>query len=341
LKAFYHKNQNKHSPKFYIKHGKPTPAKEIPEREDVFIKVINELNIPLEEANDFGMSFISAVHTPNYLFFLKTIYPKWALLSEPSSEIFPESHPVKHTPSYPKDTIGQIGWHIMDLSCPIGEESWLGAYASAQTAISAADCIATGKSSTAYAACRPPGHHAHSDAAAGFCILNNSAIAAERLLKDFDRVAILDVDLHHGNGTQAIFWNRRDVMTISIHADPAICYPHFWGYEHEKGEGQGYGFNINYPIPEGTSDNDYMSVLEKAIDQLKAYSPDVIILALGLDASEQDPIDMLGLTTAGFSEIGQRVKALNLPILIVQEGGYISPILGDNLAALLKAFINE
>lgn len=340
MKAFYHQDQNQHSPKFYMKNGKAISAREVPERGDIFRDVMSKMNIALEEARDFGLSYIAKVHSPDYLTFLRTVYPKWAALPDASEEIIPKSNPGRYVATYPKDIIGQVGWHIMDTSCPLGAGTWKGVYASAQTAISAASSVAEGEEKVAYAVCRPPGHHAYPDGGAGFCFLNNSAIATERLLETFKRVAILDVDLHHGNGTQAIFWRRRDVMTVSIHADPAFCYPHYWGYEHERGEGQGYGFNVNYPIPAGTGDESYMLTLDEALTEIQSYSPDAIVVALGLDASEQDPFAVLEITTQGFQEIATRIKALDLPTLIVQEGGYISPILGNNLEAFLTPFLD-
>jgi len=339
MKAFYHSEQELHYPKFYMKNGKQIEAREIPERGEIFRDVLTQLNIELLTSSDFGMSYISKVHSPDYITFLSTIYGKWATMPDASEEIIPKSNPARYDATYPKCVIGQVGWHLMDTSCPLGKTTWDGVYASAQTALSAADSIATKESKYAYALCRPPGHHAYSDGAAGFCFLNNASIAAERLLKDFERVAIIDVDVHHGNGTQAIFWERSDVMTISIHADPAYCYPHYWGYEHEKGKGQGFGYNLNFPVAEGTSDQEYFIALEQAIEQLKSYSPDAVILSLGLDASEHDPFAVLKLTTEGFGKIGEYIKKINLPTLIIQEGGYISPILGKNLAAVLKNFI--
>ena len=340
MKAFYHQDQSQHDPKFYMKNGKPIPAREKPERGDIFRQVLADLNISINPAKDFGLSYISEVHSPDYVDFLRTVYAKWKQLPDASEEIIPKSNPGRYAATYPKDVIGQVGWHLMDTSCPLGEGTWKGVYASAQTAISAADALANKECTSAYAVCRPPGHHAFSDGGAGFCFLNNSAIAAQRLLKDFNRVAILDVDLHHGNGTQAIFWRRKDVMTLSIHADPAYCYPHYWGYAHEKGEGEGFGYNVNLPISEGTGDAEFLETLDIALEQLDVYAPDAVIIALGLDASEQDPFAVLSLTTEGFGEIGKRVKALNKPTLFVQEGGYISPILGSNLAAVLTPFRN-
>ncbi|WP_417584183.1 histone deacetylase family protein [Nitrincola sp.] len=338
MKAFYHPDQTKHDPKFYMKNGNRIQAREVPERSLIFQRTLQQMGIPLCTAEDVGMGLIARVHSPDYLSFLKSVYARWETLPEASEEIIPKSNPGRYAATYPKDIIGQVGWHLMDTSCPVGAGTWPGVYASAQTAISAAHAVASGDVNSSYAVCRPPGHHAYSDGCAGFCFLNNSAIAAERLLESFGRVAILDVDLHHGNGTQAIFWNRRDVMTLSIHADPACCYPHFWGYAHERGAGDGLGYNLNLPIPENTGDAEYMRYLDQALETLEGFAPDAIILALGLDASEQDPFAVLKLTTEGFAEIGRRVNSLKKPTVIVQEGGYVSPILGENLAAVLQAF---
>lgn len=339
MKAFYHLDQSQHDPKFYMKNGNRIEAREVPARGDVFRGVLATLDIPVVEARDHGIGMIGKVHSPDYLSFLRSVYPRWSQLPDASEEIIPKSNPSRYASTYPQDIIGQVGWHLMDTSCPLGAGTWKGVYASAQTAISAAAAVAERETRYAYAICRPPGHHAYSDGGAGFCFLNNAAIAAERLRESYDRVAILDVDLHHGNGTQAIFWNRRDVMTISIHADPSFCYPHYWGYAHERGAADGFGYNLNLPIPEGTNDQGYMAALDKAIEALESFAPDAIILALGLDASEHDPFAVLKVTTNGFSHIGQRVQALDKPTLIVQEGGYISPILGDNLSAVLRPFI--
>lgn len=338
MKAFYHPNQALHDPKFYMKNGQKIQAREIPLRGKIFTDALSKMQIPLLEANDFGFDYISKVHTPDYLSFLRSSYDEWQKLPDSSEEIIPKSSPSRYAATYPKDITGQVGWHLMDTSCPIGPGTWNGAYASAQTATSAADAVASGESKYSYAVCRPPGHHAYKDGCAGFCFLNNSAIAAERLLKHFSKVAILDVDLHHGNGTQSIFWYRKDVMTISIHADPAYCYPHYWGYAHERGEADGFGYNLNIPIPESTDDRGYMNYLHKALDALENFNPDAIVIALGLDASEQDPFAVLNISTKGFEKIASKIKQVNKPTVIVQEGGYVSPILGDNLAAFLKPF---
>ena len=223
---------------------------------------------------------------------------------------------------------------MTDTSCPIGPHTWASAYASAQTAIHAADLTHEGQQT--YALCRPPGHHAFSDLAGGFCYLNNSAIAAERLRARGRRPVILDIDLHHGNGTQGIFYHRADVLTISLHAHPERFYPFFWGYEAETGEGEGEGANLNLPLARGSGDINFLNTLDKAFAKIADWGADAIVLALGLDAFLGDPFAGLAVTTKGFAEISHAIKSLNLPTLIVQEGGYLCPELGDNLAAVLE-----
>ena len=189
-----------------------------------------------------------------------------------------------------------------------------------------------------YALCRPPGHHAFADMAGGFCFLNNSAIAAAHLRQRHERVAILDVDVHHGNGTQGIFYERGDVLTISIHADPAWFYPFVWGYAHERGAGAGLGANFNIPLPLGTGDDDFIAALARAKAMLAAFAPGALVVALGLDASEHDPLAGLAVTTDGFHRIGAAIASIGLPTVFVQEGGYLSDILGANLTAVLGGF---
>jgi acetoin utilization deacetylase AcuC-like enzyme len=189
-----------------------------------------------------------------------------------------------------------------------------------------------------YALARPPGHHAAKDLAGGFCYLNNCAIGAEMLRSRFARVAILDIDVHHGNGTQEIFYDRGDVLTVSLHADPMRFYPFFWGHAVERGEGAGLGANYNLPLPRGTNDETYLQALERALARIRAFAPGALVVALGLDAFEGDPFQGLAITTGGFERIAERIAGLQVPTLIVQEGGYLCDGLGDNLTAFLRGF---
>jgi acetoin utilization deacetylase AcuC-like enzyme len=227
---------------------------------------------------------------------------------------------------------------MADASCPIAESSWESACWSAWSSVEAADTVLRG-AREAYALCRPPGHHAFADMAGGFCYLNNTAIAAERLARAGNRVAVLDVDLHHGNGTQAIFYAREDVLTISLHADPVRFYPFFWGHANERGEGRGTGYNLNLPLPRGTKDDGYLAALEQGLARIRAFAPDALVVALGLDAFEGDPFGGLAISTEGYGRMAQAIgKALAMPAILVQEGGYLCEALGANLTAFLAGF---
>jgi acetoin utilization deacetylase AcuC-like enzyme len=174
--------------------------------------------------------------------------------------------------------------------------------------------------------------------AGGFCFLNNSAIAAQHLRQAHDRVAILDVDLHHGNGTQGVFYARPDVLTVSIHADPIRFYPFFWGHAPERGEGPGLGYNFNLPLPRHSADEPFLEALDAGIERIRAFAPGAVVIALGLDAFEGDPFGGLSVTTDGFARIGERCAGLGLPTAIIQEGGYVCDALADNLTAFLTGF---
>jgi len=193
----------------------------------------------------------------------------------------------------------------------------------------------------AYALCRPPGHHAGTDLYGGYCYLNNAAIAAQHLAGGLERaerhrVAILDIDFHHGNGTQQIFYEREDVLFVSIHADPAREYPFFAGYADERGAGAGLGYTLNYPLEAGVADGRYLAVLDRALAAVAEYAPRYLVLSAGFDTFGGDPIGDFALSTAAYPAIGRRIAALGLPTLVVQEGGYAIAALGENAAGLLR-----
>jgi acetoin utilization deacetylase AcuC-like enzyme len=192
---------------------------------------------------------------------------------------------------------------------------------------------------TVFALCRPPGHHAGADYVGGYCYLNNAAIAAEAALAaGRSRVAILDIDYHHGNGTQDIFWARGDVLFVSIHADPSTDYPFFWGYADEVGEGEGEGATFNLPLPRGTRMPQFAAALDAALDRVAHFAPDLLICSYGADTFAGDPISHFSIETRDYQEIGRRIAALNLPTLIVMEGGYAVDALGENVASFLTGF---
>ena len=201
----------------------------------------------------------------------------------------------------------------------------------------AADHVArTGED--AYALCRPPGHHAYPDLMTGVCYLNNAAIAAERLVAAHGRAAVLDIDVHHCNGTQHIFWTRPDVMVASVHCDPRQTAPYYAGYADETGAGAGQGANLNVPLPMGTADDGFLAGLDQAVSAVQRFDPAVLVVSLGFDASEHDPTRTFKVTQDGFTEAARRIRTLGRPTLLVQEGGYLSPHLGGLLQAFLAAF---
>lgn len=339
LKAVYDEKQALHDPQFYLVRGKVVRCFEQPERADRLKAGLERLSIPLAEAKDFGPAPRAAIHTPEYLSFLRTAYDEWQKLpGEIGPEVVANVHPQRYTATYPKGIVGRAGWHMADTSCAMGPNTFEGACASANTALTAAHFIVEGDKQ-AYALCRPPGHHAFCDMAGGFCFLNNTAIAAQFLKQKYSRVAILDVDVHHGNGTQGIFYRRSDVLTISIHCDPINYYPFHWGHRNERGEGDGEGYNINIPLPALSGDEVFLDAIAEARSAIKAYAADVLVIALGLDASEHDPLRGLSVTTPGFASIARAIRDLGLPTLYVQEGGYLSDILTDNLASFLGALL--
>lgn len=337
MQVVYHEAQKAHDPETFLVNGAQQRSPEQPGRVDALLTAAREQGHGVVAPADYGLGPVAAVHTPEYIQFLQNAYTRWSRIEGASKEIVPNIHPDRRTVGYPKSVVGQAGYHMADTACPISAATWGSATASANTAVHAARLLDQG-APTAYALCRPPGHHAFKDLAGGFCFLNNSAIAAQDLRRTAARVAILDVDLHHGNGTQGIFYDRADVLTVSIHADPARFYPFFWGHAAERGEGPGMGYNLNLPLPRGSGDDAFISALADALVRIEAFGPDAVVVALGLDAYEGDPFGGLAVTTPGFARIAEAIAGLKLPTLLVQEGGYLCDDLGPNLASFLGAF---
>ena len=338
MKAFCSaERQRRHDPRQFLVSGAPQANPEVPARLDRLLEAVLSAGHKVVAPEDHGLGPIAAVHTPEYIQFLSGIYARWARIEGASEEVVPNIHPDRRSAGYPRSAVGQAGYHMADTACPIGAESWESIRWSANAAVSAAEHVHVG-ARVAYALCRPPGHHAFPDMAGGFCYVNNTAVAATVLRRAHARVAIVDVDLHHGNGTQAIFYRRADALTVSIHADPVRFYPFFWGYAGERGAGPGLGTNLNLPLPRGSGDAEFLEALERASERVTAFAPGALVVALGLDAFEGDPFGGLALTTEGFGRIGARLAELGLPTVIVQEGGYLCDALGDNLASFLGAF---
>lgn len=335
MRAFLDGRQALHDPQMFMANGTRLPNPEQPARIGVLQAGAEAAGAVFDAPRDFGLGPLAAVHTAEYLAFLQTIHPRWKRIEGAADEVIPNIHPDRRSANYPKSAVGQAGYHQADTACPIAAGTWEAAYWSAQSALAAAEVVAGGER-VAYALCRPPGHHAFADLAGGFCFLNNSGIAAEWLCGRGLRVAVLDVDVHHGNGTQGMFYHRRDVLTVSLHADPDRFYPFFWGAAQERGVGEGMGFNLNLPLPRGTDDTGYLAALDVALARIRAFGADVVVVALGLDAHEADPFQGFRVTTGGFTRIAAAIAGLGLPLVVVQEGGYLQPALGANLTAFLQ-----
>jgi acetoin utilization deacetylase AcuC-like enzyme len=337
--TLYDPVQRSHAPETFIVAGRPQPIPEKPERIDMLLEGVKALGGEVRKPPLIGNEVITFVHDPSYVAFLETLRERWARVPGSSDIPLPNVYAIQR-PSLPPLTlpdavVGQAGYYLGDGACPVTATTLAAARASAACAAEAARLVLAGDK-VVYALCRPPGHHAASDLAAGFCFFNNSAIAAELLTRAGKRVAILDIDVHHGNGTEAIFYDRADVLTVSIHAHPKRFYPFFWGYEDERGRGTGEGYNINLPRERGLDVEGYLAALDEAFKAIAAFGADHLVLAAGLDISVEDPFQGFAIRTENFATIGRAIAELKLPMAVMQEGGYPSPSLGRNLAALLE-----
>jgi acetoin utilization deacetylase AcuC-like enzyme len=335
----FHETQRSHAPSAYVVAGKPQPIPETPARIDMLLEGVARLALPVVNPPEIADDALTLVHSHRYVRFLATLWQRWQRQTDasetPLANVFALGRATLPPVGYPDSVVGQVGYHFGDASCPMTAETFAAARASAATALHGAALLAAGERQV-YALCRPPGHHAAADMAAGFCFFNNAALAAERLTRAGRRVAILDIDVHHGNGTQAIFYGRADVLTVSLHVHPKRFYPFFWGYAEERGAGAGEGFNLNLPLDRGTALAPYLAALDRALARIAEFAPDVLVVAAGLDISADDPFQGCAIATPEFGAIGRAIGALRLPQLIVQEGGYPSPSLGANLAQLLE-----
>lgn len=337
MKAVFSALQLGHAPTRYLSKGNIVGYPDSVERARALLEGARLAGASICAARRQGAEGFGTVHDAAYLAFLRSAFARWREIPETGPELMPSLRPTIAHHNFGDHILAVAGRYMMDFSCPIVAETWTSAEASALTAITAADLVLKGEP-VAYALCRPPGHHAYGNRASGFCYLNNSAIAAERLRGQHGRVAILDIDIHHGNGTQAIFYARADVLTVSVHADPAQYYPFYWGSAAEMGEEAGEGFNLNLPLALGSDDDTWLEAIDRGLDRIEAFAPGALVVALGLDAHEKDPLQGARVTQGGFARAARRIAGLGLPTVIVQEGGYLTEHLSDNLAIFLSTF---
>ncbi|CUH65854.1 Acetylpolyamine aminohydrolase [Thalassovita gelatinovora] len=338
MKCFYAASTELHDPVFRLSAGVVAQNAEQAERAHLLLAGLAKLGFATEEpAADVPRDILEKVHTQRFLQFMETAWDEWQTLPNAGKEVVPNVHALNKVKTYPSHILGKAGWHLGDTSAPIGEHSWEAALAGAATAYAAAQAVLQG-ADAAYGLCRPPGHHSSADVAAGHCIVNNTATAVETLRTKNRKVAVLDIDVHHGNGTQDIFYERGDVLTISIHATPEDYYPFFVGYANEAGAGAGEGFNVNMPLARSTSDDGWCDTIATALDRIAEFAPDALVVALGLDAHENDPLKGLQVTFDGFTRAGSMIAGAGLPTVLIQEGGYLSPDLSTSLTAFLSGY---
>jgi acetoin utilization deacetylase AcuC-like enzyme len=338
LPVFYSPAQLEHQPTKELSDGQLVDAFETPARVQSILEALQKSQfVRFDDVAQFGLKDYARVHADAYLHFLEQFWTNWTAAGR-ASEAFPFVWPVRdfRADKVPTHIDGQLGRFSFDAGTPLTKGTWSAAKASANAALSGAMALNQG-AALAFSLCRPPGHHAGRDYFGGYCFLNNAAIAAQSLIdQGAKRVSILDVDYHHGNGTQAIFYDRADVQFISIHADPMVEYPYFLGHADEKGEGKGEGYNVNYPLSHGTQFAAWMVALENAIAKIDAYAPDAVLISLGADIYEGDPISQFKIREDEFIKIGARLAELKGPKLVIMEGGYAVGALGDNVTSFLR-----
>ena len=336
MQVFFHPDQMKHDPQTYFSRGMMRKPSEVPERMANLLAAVRKLGYPIVEPQDHGDEIIAAVHSRDYLDFLRDAHAEWKQVpADWGDEVL--SNIFVRCPGKPRSILAKAAHYIADGSAPIGAGTYQAVYWSAQSALAGAKALLEGESE-AYALCRPPGHHARKEGAGGHCYLNNAAIAAQSLRSRVDRIAILDPDMHHGQGIQELFYDRDDVLYVSMHGDPVNFYPAVAGFEDERGSGPGLGFNLNLPMPHGTSEEQFFGYLARALQAVQDFRPDALILTLGFDIFHEDPHAVAAVTVEGFGKLGAAIGALNLPVLIVQEGGYHLDSLDANARAFFASF---
>lgn len=340
MKIFYPEHHAQHAPAFEVfDGGVRVPYQETPERVELLLDSLR--GRPWAEIHPGGAcdpQAVLAVHTPEYVEFLRTAYEAWG--REPTDYakegLLPATFAPRGTSRRPRGLLGRAGYHMSDLSAPILAGTYQTALDSAACALDGARALRAGDQA-ALALCRPPGHHAGRERCAGYCYLNNAAIAAQSL-SGTGRVAIVDIDYHAGDGTQEIFYQRADVLTVSLHADPDGAYPYYRGYAGETGAGAGAGCHRNFPLPDGTGDRAYLAALDQGLELVAAHRPSALVVSAGLDLCAGDPLGTFEISAAGLRAIGARLGRLAVPTLFVLEGGYARAALGENLLALLEGF---
>lgn len=342
MKTVYSEDHRRHFPQGELFGGELVTPFERPSRVEHVLDRLRLQGFPKPiEAGPIEMAPVERIHNADYLAFLETAWDEWRAAGF-KGEVIAASIPARRMQldRPPVFIDGKVGYYCLSSETAITGGTWDAARASC-AAMQGAQRIVSGGERAAFALCRPPGHHATADMYGGFCFLNNAAIAAEMFRMDgAARVAVLDVDFHHGNGTQDIFYNRGDVLFASLHGAPEHAFPYFLGHSDETGAGAGEGTNFNYPMPPDTTYATWAEALDDALAKIQNFRPDALVVSLGLDAYKDDPISFFRLESPDFTDCGRRIAKLGLPTFFVMEGGYAVSEIGVNAVNTLEGFEN-
>jgi acetoin utilization deacetylase AcuC-like enzyme len=341
--TFYNHMHAQHQGKVEMFRGALVPCFEVPARADHVLTELQRRKLgTVQHPHSFGDAALTGIHSPRYLNFLATAWAQWVALDpvHADKDILPSVWPTRtfRTDVEPDNFSAKVGLYSYDAGSPMTAGTWVAARAGAHCALSAAQQVVLGDRAS-FALSRPPGHHAGADFFGGYCFLNNAALAAQHLRDaGMEKVAVLDIDYHHGNGTQAIFYDRPDVFFASIHGDPRTEYPFFLGHADEKGAGAGLGANLNLPLPRGTDFAAWSQALETALKAIEKFGADALVVSLGMDTFAGDPISGFTLQSDDYLRVGERLAQAGLPTVLVFEGGYAVAEVGVNAANVLQAF---
>ena len=339
MKVVYSPLHARHEGGVELYRGALVPTFETPDRAEIIRAALVAGGHELVEPRPIPESRLLRVHDREFVDFLRGAHARWQAEGR-QGHVLPSGFPARglRRDRRPAGISGSLGYFAFDASTPIVAGTWDAALAAARSAMTAAAIVAEG-ARAAYALCRPPGHHAARSTFGGYCYLNNAALAAQYLRDEGrGRVTVLDIDYHHGNGTQEIFWERDDVQFVSLHGDPETEYPWFLGYADERGSGPGEGHTLNLPLPAGTGWDGYRAALDTAFDAMRRYAPEALVVSLGVDTYEADPISSFKLAARHYPLIGAALADLGLQTVLVQEGGYAVAEIGVNVAGVLGAF---
>jgi acetoin utilization deacetylase AcuC-like enzyme len=340
VQTVYSEAHRRHHARGELIDGALRPPHERPERADLILAAVRETDLgEVIEPTAHGIEPLARVHDAGFLTFLQEAWDLWLAEHGDETDALPLAWPSRRMRQLEPEAIdGRLSYFSFDAGSPIMAGTAEAVLASADVALTGADLLLGGAPST-FALCRPPGHHAAMDLYGGYCFVNNAAAAAQALVDGgLGRVAMVDVDYHHGNGTQDIFWTRGDVLVCNLHGDPRQEYPYFTGYADERGDGGGGGANRNYPMRWGTQAPEWFAALDDALGHVRAFAPDAVVVSLGVDTYKDDPISRFELETTDYPVLGTRIADLGVPTLFVMEGGYAVEAIGTNVTGVLTGF---